>query len=120
MASSARVTTTGPPAGGSLPGVLDETQVRAMFDRIAGVYDRMNSVMTAGLHHQWRRRAGELAARRLEDGRFAGHRDARVDSDRQRHRQIERRADGQRELPRCIPESFEMDLDFVRADLQIR
>lgn len=32
-----------------------------MFDRIAGLYDRMNSVMTAGLHHQWRRRAAELA-----------------------------------------------------------
>ena len=25
-----------------------------MFDRIAGVYDRMNSVMTAGMHHRWR------------------------------------------------------------------
>lgn len=36
--------------------------MRAMFDRIAGFYDRMNSVMTAGLHHQWRRRAADLAA----------------------------------------------------------
>lgn len=44
------------------PGALDERQVRAMFDRIAGLYDRGNSVMTAGLHHQWRRRAGDLAA----------------------------------------------------------
>jgi demethylmenaquinone methyltransferase / 2-methoxy-6-polyprenyl-1,4-benzoquinol methylase len=35
--------------------------VRAMFDRIAGFYDVMNSVMTAGLHHAWRRRAVELA-----------------------------------------------------------
>jgi demethylmenaquinone methyltransferase/2-methoxy-6-polyprenyl-1,4-benzoquinol methylase len=42
-------------------GSLDEPQVRAMFDRIAGLYDRMNTVMTAGLHHQWRRRAAELA-----------------------------------------------------------
>ena len=42
-------------------GTLEEPQVRAMFDRIAGVYDRMNSVMTAGLHHQWRRRAADLA-----------------------------------------------------------
>ncbi len=33
-----------------------------MFDRIAGLYDRMNSVMTAGLHHRWRQRAAELAA----------------------------------------------------------
>ena len=32
-----------------------------MFDRIAGVYDRMNSVMTAGMHHRWRRRAVDLA-----------------------------------------------------------
>jgi demethylmenaquinone methyltransferase / 2-methoxy-6-polyprenyl-1,4-benzoquinol methylase len=43
------------------PGTLDEPQVRAMFDRIAGLYDRMNTVMTAGLHHQWRRRAADLA-----------------------------------------------------------
>lgn len=33
-----------------------------MFDRIAGLYDRMNTVMTAGLHHDWRRRAADLAA----------------------------------------------------------
>lgn len=32
-----------------------------MFDRIAGFYDVMNSVMTAGLHHAWRRRAVDLA-----------------------------------------------------------
>ncbi|MDX6731763.1 MAG: demethylmenaquinone methyltransferase / 2-methoxy-6-polyprenyl,4-benzoquinol methylase [Baekduia sp.] len=32
-----------------------------MFDRIARVYDLMNSVMTAGLHHAWRRRAADLA-----------------------------------------------------------
>jgi demethylmenaquinone methyltransferase / 2-methoxy-6-polyprenyl-1,4-benzoquinol methylase len=32
-----------------------------MFDRIAGVYDTMNSVMTAGLHHRWRERAADLA-----------------------------------------------------------
>src|SRR5947209_620302 len=32
-----------------------------MFDRIAGFYDRMNSVMTAGLHHRWRARAADLA-----------------------------------------------------------
>ncbi len=44
-----------------MPGTLPEPQVRAMFDRIAGVYDRMNSVMTAGLHHHWRRRAADLA-----------------------------------------------------------
>src|SRR5919199_5350518 len=32
-----------------------------MFDRIAGVYDLMNSVMTVGLHHRWRERAADLA-----------------------------------------------------------
>jgi demethylmenaquinone methyltransferase/2-methoxy-6-polyprenyl-1,4-benzoquinol methylase len=32
-----------------------------MFDRVARVYDRMNSVMTVGMHHRWRRRAAELA-----------------------------------------------------------
>jgi demethylmenaquinone methyltransferase/2-methoxy-6-polyprenyl-1,4-benzoquinol methylase len=32
-----------------------------MFDRIARVYDPMNSVMTAGMHHRWRRRAADLA-----------------------------------------------------------
>ncbi len=37
------------------------TQVRGMFDRIAGVYDVMNSAMTAGLHHQWRERAVDRA-----------------------------------------------------------
>jgi demethylmenaquinone methyltransferase/2-methoxy-6-polyprenyl-1,4-benzoquinol methylase len=32
-----------------------------MFDRISGVYDLMNTVMTAGLHHHWRQRAADLA-----------------------------------------------------------
>jgi demethylmenaquinone methyltransferase/2-methoxy-6-polyprenyl-1,4-benzoquinol methylase len=32
-----------------------------MFDRIAGVYDLMNSVMTVGMHHRWRERAADLA-----------------------------------------------------------
>jgi demethylmenaquinone methyltransferase/2-methoxy-6-polyprenyl-1,4-benzoquinol methylase len=48
--------------GGRAPGTLEEPQVRAMFDRIASVYDVMNSVMTAGLHHRWRARAADLAA----------------------------------------------------------
>jgi demethylmenaquinone methyltransferase/2-methoxy-6-polyprenyl-1,4-benzoquinol methylase len=37
------------------------SDVRGMFDRIAGVYDVMNSAMTAGLHHQWRQRAVDRA-----------------------------------------------------------
>ena len=45
----------------SEPGTLEEGQVRAMFDRIAGVYDRMNAVMTAGLDRRWRSRAADLA-----------------------------------------------------------
>jgi demethylmenaquinone methyltransferase/2-methoxy-6-polyprenyl-1,4-benzoquinol methylase len=37
------------------------SEVRGMFDRISGVYDLMNSAMTAGLHHQWRQRAVDRA-----------------------------------------------------------
>src|SRR3954468_21303137 len=42
------------------------SQVRGMFDRIAGRYDAMNSVMTAGMHHRWRERTADRAA--LEPG----------------------------------------------------
>lgn len=45
-------------AGG---GKLEAGQVRAMFDRIAAIYDPMNTAMTAGLHHRWRARAADLA-----------------------------------------------------------
>jgi demethylmenaquinone methyltransferase / 2-methoxy-6-polyprenyl-1,4-benzoquinol methylase len=34
-------------------------QVNRMFDRVAGRYDALNSVMTAGLHHRWRERAAD-------------------------------------------------------------
>ena len=46
---------------GAGTGTLPADSVRAMFDRIAGVYDVMNTVMTAGLHHRWRSRAVDLA-----------------------------------------------------------
>jgi demethylmenaquinone methyltransferase/2-methoxy-6-polyprenyl-1,4-benzoquinol methylase len=42
-------------------GRLDADRVRTMFNRIAGVYDLMNTVMTAGLHHRWRQRAADMA-----------------------------------------------------------
>jgi len=44
-------------------------QVNRMFDRVAGRYDALNSVMTAGLHHRWRERAAERAA--LQPGETA-------------------------------------------------
>ena len=31
-----------------------------MFERIARIYDPVNTVMTAGMHHAWRRRAADL------------------------------------------------------------
>jgi demethylmenaquinone methyltransferase / 2-methoxy-6-polyprenyl-1,4-benzoquinol methylase len=49
-------------SGAAESGRLEDPQVRAMFDRIAGVYDLMNGVMTAGLHHRWRSRAADLAS----------------------------------------------------------
>src|SRR5271163_3936503 len=48
-------------------GRLEAGQVQAMFDRIAGVYDAMNTAMTAGLHHRWRARAADLARVRPGD-----------------------------------------------------
>ena len=55
-------------AGGPRPGSravqegrLEARQVRAMFDRISGVYDLLNTAMTAGLHHRWRERAADEA-----------------------------------------------------------
>jgi demethylmenaquinone methyltransferase / 2-methoxy-6-polyprenyl-1,4-benzoquinol methylase len=46
---------------GASAGRLEAGQVQAMFERIAGVYDAMNTAMTAGLHHRWRARAADLA-----------------------------------------------------------
>ena len=42
-------------------GRLEAEQVRAMFDRVAAVYDPLNTLMSAGLHHRWRTRAVDLA-----------------------------------------------------------
>ena len=60
--ASARDPATGASSRGPATGTLEEPQVRAMFDRIARVYDAMNGVMTAGMHHRWRERAADLAA----------------------------------------------------------
>jgi demethylmenaquinone methyltransferase / 2-methoxy-6-polyprenyl-1,4-benzoquinol methylase len=49
------------PAPADTRGRLSEPQVRAMFDRVARVYDLMNSLMTAGMHHRWRERAVDLS-----------------------------------------------------------
>jgi demethylmenaquinone methyltransferase / 2-methoxy-6-polyprenyl-1,4-benzoquinol methylase len=40
---------------------MQAEQVRDMFDRIAGVYDVLNTAMTVGLHRRWRERAADLA-----------------------------------------------------------
>jgi demethylmenaquinone methyltransferase/2-methoxy-6-polyprenyl-1,4-benzoquinol methylase len=50
-----------PPTVQPPAGRLEAEQVRRMFDRIAGVYDAMNTAMSAGLHHRWRARAADLA-----------------------------------------------------------
>ena len=41
---------------------VPETRVTAMFDAIAPVYDRMNTLMTAGMDGSWRRKAVKAAA----------------------------------------------------------
>jgi demethylmenaquinone methyltransferase/2-methoxy-6-polyprenyl-1,4-benzoquinol methylase len=44
-------------------GRLPAEGVRAMFDRIAPVYDAMNHVMTAGLDRRWRRLTAQAVVR---------------------------------------------------------
>jgi demethylmenaquinone methyltransferase/2-methoxy-6-polyprenyl-1,4-benzoquinol methylase len=64
MTSASEAASGSQPARGS-----DEfaAQVRSMFDRIAGVYDLMNRVMTAGLDSRWRARTVERAELRPGD-----------------------------------------------------
>jgi demethylmenaquinone methyltransferase / 2-methoxy-6-polyprenyl-1,4-benzoquinol methylase len=51
-----------PPRGNSAP----PDGIRTMFDRIAPIYDAMNTVMTAGLDERWRRAA--VTAARVQAG----------------------------------------------------
>jgi demethylmenaquinone methyltransferase / 2-methoxy-6-polyprenyl-1,4-benzoquinol methylase len=44
-------------------GRLSPDGVRAMFDRIAPVYDAMNRIMSAGLDQRWRRLAAQAVVR---------------------------------------------------------
>jgi demethylmenaquinone methyltransferase / 2-methoxy-6-polyprenyl-1,4-benzoquinol methylase len=48
-------------------GRLPAESVRAMFDRIAPVYDAMNRTMTAGLDRRWRRITAEAVVRPGDD-----------------------------------------------------
>lgn len=41
-------------APAAVDGSPEPSKVRQMFDGIAGSYDRLNDLMTAGLHHRWR------------------------------------------------------------------
>jgi demethylmenaquinone methyltransferase / 2-methoxy-6-polyprenyl-1,4-benzoquinol methylase len=45
----------------------DSAAVRTMFDRIAPVYDRLNTVMTAGIDARWRRAALDAATLRPDE-----------------------------------------------------
>ena len=49
-----------------LQGETKREYVADLFSRIAPRYDLMNTLMTAGLHHRWRRMVAEIAARGLE------------------------------------------------------
>ncbi|HEX3434719.1 MAG TPA: ubiquinone/menaquinone biosynthesis methyltransferase [Solirubrobacteraceae bacterium] len=104
-------------SAGSQAGRLEAAQVRTMFDGIAGVYDLLNTAMTAGLHHRWRARAAdlvqvgagsrvldvatgtgdlaiELAARVAPDGRVVGSDFSEGMLTRARAKATSRKADG--------------------------
>ena len=45
----------------------DPTRIQSMFGSIAGRYDRANTVMSAGVHHLWRRRAVRWSGAKEDD-----------------------------------------------------
>lgn len=53
--------TSGASAHGGLDAFPEPGKVRQMFDGAAGSYDRLNDLMTAGLHHRWREMGVMLA-----------------------------------------------------------
>ena len=48
-----------------LQGEAKQTYVADLFARISRRYDLMNTLMTGGMHHAWKRRAAGIAARDL-------------------------------------------------------
>jgi len=52
---------TGGKARGGTDASPEPTKVKKMFDGIAASYDRMNDLMTGGLHHRWREMGTMLA-----------------------------------------------------------
>ena len=49
----------------NLQGDAKQIYVAELFARIAGRYDLMNSLMTGGMHHSWKRRTARIAAQGL-------------------------------------------------------
>ena len=49
-----------------LKGAAKQQYVADLFTRIAGRYDLMNDLMTAGLHRRWKRQTAQLTAKGLE------------------------------------------------------
>ena len=60
----------------ALHGQEKAQYVAGMFARISRRYDLLNTVMTGGMHHRWRRLTARLAVEGLEGrpGRGHGHR----------------------------------------------
>ena len=53
-------------SGQALQGDAKRRYVADLFSRIAPRYDLMNTLMTGGMHHRWRKTAAEVATKGLE------------------------------------------------------